>query len=548
MFATLKAITAIFSNSKFNTARLNRGYEFMLNSNSLYTIRKLIRSICEYEYNKASQESQKQIFENLTVSDLAFFNAQCDTSYLLSSFAFNRAVANYYASESNFIFPLNKEWQNIFTEHGIKINRPACTFFWKSYKVMIIIRSSIAYFEIFYNSVSKKLEQSKKVYKKNTNFLNVYFYDISKRNLPSLTNDIYEKNIITWYKKNVLKDNKINVHHNVKNFNNKGNLDLGYEFTYSKSLFFQTSIFEEFKNLRWLIQLFLKNIIKSDIKLSLLANFNEILKAKSINEISDDLELNAVVFNNSIGSIKPIWAVVLERSGVRIDYCFYSSNSEPLDIDGNLPIDGIWALAIWNNYYLCDEYQKLELEKRLLYKYSKIYFDSIPWWTDVNLTLPLCTKKSICLFDTILNEELFTFGVLNQFGWAKSEVASLYLKTVLEVANDLGFEVLYKIKRFKNSKQRNEKYWNTILELMTVYNNIIIQIDDRISAERLILNSSVVISKPLSTTALIAKYLNKPTVYLDPTKMINIADPALRDIMIVSTKQELSNFIATVIK
>jgi len=548
MFSTFKAIAALLKSSKFNSSRLDRGYEIMLNSNALYTVRKLIRSICEYEYNKARNESQKEIFKNLKVADLAFYNAQRDTSYLLTSFAFNRAIANYYISESNLIFPLNKEWQNIFTKYEIKINRNACSFLWKSYKAILIIKSSITYFKFLLTSILGKLNQSKKVNIKNENSMNVYFYDISERNLPNLTNDIYEKNIITWYKKNVLKDNEIHVYHNVKNFSNEDNFDLGYMFTYNKSLFFQPDIFAELKNLFWLVYFFLKNIINPSVRLSLVVNFNEILKAKGINKLIDNFELNAVVFNNSIGSIKPLWAVVLERSNVRIDYCFYSCNSEPLDIDGNLPVDGIWALAIWNIYYLCDEYQKLELQKRLLYKPSKIYFESIPWWTDINLTIPLLTKKSICLFDTVLHKELFTLGVLNQFGWAKPEVASLYLQIVLEVANDLGLEVIYKIKRFKNSNHRNEKHWNAILELMEVYKNIIIEVDDRISAERLILSSSVIISKPLSTTALIAKYLNKPTVYLDPTKMIDKADPALRNIIIVSTKQELLNFLTAAIK
>ena len=104
MLSTFKAFTALLKSSKFNSSRLDRGYEIMLESNALYTVRKLIRSICEYEYDKAHNESQKEIFKNLKVADLVFFNAQRDTSYLLTSFAFNRAIANYYVSESNFIF------------------------------------------------------------------------------------------------------------------------------------------------------------------------------------------------------------------------------------------------------------------------------------------------------------------------------------------------------------------------------------------------------------------------------------------------------------
>ena len=539
MFSTLKAITVIFSNSKFNTSRLNHGYEFMLNSNALYTVRKLIRSICEHEYNKASQASQKQIFKNLKVADLAFFNAQCDTSYLLTSFAFNRAIANYYASGNNFIFPLNKEWQSIFAEYGIVTNRKACSFLWKSYKGITIIKTSATYFKIFLTTILGKLRRSKKVNVENNNSANVYFYDISERNLPSLTNNIYEKNIVTWYKKIVLKDNKINVHHNVINFGNKDSIALGYEFTYNKSLFFQPEIFTELKNLSWWLHFFLKNIFNPSIRTYLLVNFNEILKAKRVGELFDNLNLHSVVFNNSIGSIKPLWAVLLERNEIQIDYIFYACYAEPADIEGNEPIDGFWALSIWERYYVVDEYQKHQLENQLKFKNYNIFIKTIPWWVDINLPIPSLNKKSICLFDTILHNNLYTLGTLNQFGWNKPEIATLYLQIVLEVAHEVGLTVLYKFKRTKENNIRNKKHWDAISKLLIEYKDIVIQIDDRISPERLIQNSSITISKPLSTTAIIAKSLNKSTIYLDPTKGINKSDPALRGIIILSTKKEL---------
>jgi len=539
MFSTLKAVIAIFGSSKFNTSRLNRGYEFMLNSNALFTVRKLIRSICEYEYNQASEESQKQIFKNLKVADLAFFNAQCDTSYLLTSFAFNRAIANYYASGTNFIFPLNKEWQSIFAEHGIITNRNACSFLWKSYKGITIIKSSVTYFKIFLTTILEKLRQSKKVNVKNTDSASVYFYDISERNLPSLTNNLYEKNIVTWYKKIVLKDNKINVHHNVINIGNKDSIALGYEFTYNRSLFFQPKIFTELKNLFWWLHFFLKNIFNPSIRIYLLVNFNEILKAKRVGELIDNLELHSVVFNNSIGSIKPLWAVLLERNEIQIDYIFYACYAEPADIERNGPIDGFWALSIWERYYVVDEYQKHQLQDQLNFKNYNIFIETIPWWVDINLPIPSLNKKSICLFDTILNNNLYTLGTLNQFGWHKPEIATLYLQIVLEVAHELGLTVLYKFKRSKGKNIRNKKHWDAISKLLIEYKDIVIQVDDRISPERLIQNSSITISKPLSTTAIIAKFLNRPTIYLDPTNGINKSDPALRGIIILSTKKEL---------
>jgi len=314
-------------------------------------------------------------------------------------------------------------------------------------------------------------------------------------------------------------------------------------FTYNRSLFFQPNIFTELKNLFWWLHFFLKNIINSGIRLSLLVNFIEILKAKRVGDLSDDLKLSAVVFNNSIGSIKPLWAVLLERNEIRIDYCFYACYAEPVDIEGNLPIDGFWAIAIWENYYVVDEYQKNQLQNQLLHKPSEIIFKTIPWWTDSNAIIPLTNDKTICLFDTILHNNLYIPGSMNQYGWYKSEVAILYLKTVLEVARNLDISVYYKIKRIRDKNIRNEDHWNYIQEALVDFKETVVLIDDKVSAERLIQSADIIVSKPFSTTALIAKNINKPSIFFDPTNMIWNLDPALRGIPILSNKTQLKSYI-----
>jgi polysaccharide biosynthesis PFTS motif protein len=474
---------------------------------------------------------------------LAYFNAQRDTSYLLTSFAFNRAIANYYASKSIFIFPLNKQWQKIFIEHGIEVNRNFCSFLWKSFKAILMIKSFIDYFKFLFASILEKLKHPKKIKSEKYDSLKVYFYDITERNLPSFNNKVYEKNIITWYKKFFLKDYNMNVLHNVKKFSNKNDFDLGYCFTYNKSLFFPPNIFAEFTNLFWWISLFLKNISNSNNTVILMGNFNEILKAKRVHDLNDHLDLCAVVFNNSIGSIKPLWAVVLERNHVRVDYCFYACNAEPVDIEGNLPIDGFWAMATWENYYVVDEYQKNQLENQLMYKPSKIVFEAIPWWTDTNSIIPSTNKKTICLFDTILHKNSFIPATINQYGWYKLEVAILYFETVLEVALTLDVNVYYKIKRIRGKNIRNQQHWDYIQKTLEVHKKNIILIDDKVSAERLIQSADIIVSKPVSTTGLIAKNLNKPSIFFDPTGKIHNSDPALRGIPVLGNKAELMAYM-----
>ena len=134
---------------------------------------------------------------------------------------------------------------------------------------------------------------------------------------------------------------------------------------------------------------------------------------------------------------------------------------------------------------------------------------------------------------------LYTLGTLNQIGWYKAEIAIEYLSTVLEVASDLDILVLYKFKRMREENIRNKTHWNAILKLTAHYQDIILKIDDSVSSERVILASTVTVSKPLSTTALIAKSVSKPSLYYDPTKKISRFDPALRGIPILNNKQDL---------
>jgi polysaccharide biosynthesis PFTS motif protein len=171
----------------------------------------------------------------------------------------------------------------------------------------------------------------------------------------------------------------------------------------------------------------------------------------------------------------------------------------------------------------------------------------IPWWTDSSVILPMFKTKTICLFDTILHNNLYLLGTLNQFGWYKPEIAIEYLSTVLEVASDLDIIVLYKFKRMREESIRNKIHWNAILELTAHYQDIVVKIDDSVSSERLILASTVTVSKPLSTTALIARSVSKPSLYYDPTKKISQFDPALRGISILNSKQDLLDTLKNIL-
>ena len=548
MKISIKPFIALFSSHPDSIhSYLNNGYEKMLNANDLYKIRKIIESICEAEYQKSKTLPKISLFTNINNIDLSLFTAQRHTNYLLTSFSFNRAISSYFSGVSKLVYPLRKEWQEIFLSHGVKVSKSICSLLWVAYLFFMGLKELAAYFKRCLRIVKRNFNGRIDKADLNVEYLNVYFFDISKRNLPTFDTQVFEKNLITWYKKIVLNDSKINVIHNVKDFvpNTKNNPD--YKFNYFEDLFVSPKASNEAKNLIWWLKLILNKSVKSHTKLNLVLNFNEIMKAKFLSDNNDNIKLHSVVFNNSIGSIKPLWSIVLEENFVKINYCFYACYAEPLDLDGNLPIDGFWKLANWKDIYVVDQYQKLQLEDQIIFNSTIIVPSVIPWWTDSSLIIPISKKKTICLFDTILYSNLYTLGTLNQIGWYKAEIAIEYLSTVLEVASDLDMLVLYKFKRMREESIRNKTHWNAILKLTAHYQDIIVKIDDSVSSERLILASTITVSKPLSTTALIAKSINKPSLYYDPTKKISRFDPALRGIPILNNKQDLLDTLKNIL-
>jgi polysaccharide biosynthesis PFTS motif protein len=548
MKISIKPFIALFSGSSDSVhSYLNNGYEKMLNTNGLYKIRKIIESICEAEYQKSKSLPKISLFTNIDNTDLSIFTAQRHTSYLLTAFSFNRAISSYFSRTSKMVYPLKKEWQQIFLSHGVNVNKSICTLLWVAFLFFMSLRELIAYFKLCLSIIKRNFIGRIDKIDSNIEYLNVYFYDISKRNLPTFDTQVFEKNLVTWYKKIVLNDSKINVIHNVKDFvpNTKNNSD--YKFNYFDDLFVVRKASNEAKNLIWWFKLILNKSVKLHTRINLVLNFNEIMKAKFLSDNNDHIKLHAVVFNNSIGSIKPLWSIVLEKNFVKISYCFYACYAEPLDLDGNLPIDGFWKLANWKDIYVVDQYQKLQLEESSIFNSTIIVPSIIPWWTDSSVILPMFKTKTICLFDTILHDNSYTLGTLNQFGWYKPEIAIEYLSTVLEVASDLDIIVLYKFKRMREESIRNKIHWNAILELTAHYQDIIVKIDDSVSSERLILASTVTVSKPLSTTALIARSVSKPSLYYDPTKKISQSDPALRGISILNSKQDLLDTLKNIL-
>jgi polysaccharide biosynthesis PFTS motif protein len=218
-------------------------------------------------------------------------------------------------------------------------------------------------------------------------------------------------------------------------------------------------------------------------------------------------------------------------------------HSEALDELKYKKTDGLWLLASWSTYFVFDELQKQELRDQISTQ-AKIQITKVlPWWSDTNFEIPELDKPAISLFDSALPKQFYIRSPINQFGWDSPEIALTYLRVVLELAEENNFKVFYKNKRAKSIEMRNDEHFYGVKSLLVRYKNSVIEIDERVAPIRVIEKSFLTISKPFSTTGVLAESLRKPSVYFDPTGKVSSSDPSARGSTILKNKQELNQFI-----
>jgi len=523
---------------------LAEGYSRILkNKNPI--IDQLIRQICTQELEAVNQYSSRKIFGDLSLKDLSLYKSQVVTNMLFNSFYFNRAISFYYGKNSSFVFPIKKEWTFIFEDHEIKINRQASRIMWEIFIFLLTIKN---FFKFIKNILfGLCILKSKSAHTgKNLKHNSIYFCNLGGSNISFDMKGHKKLNFVNWYTQNIATENFSNIYHNVVDFKDSGVDDeggrnvLGF---YHSKLFFGISFKDGMKNLGAAIVFMFKICFKRDDFPLALFNLGACIDSTNAISNSKSINLRTVVFNNSVGSVKPLWAVALERNNIFIDYCFYSTSSEPLDVQKHKKIDGLWTLASWSRYVVFDELQKQDLQEQLLSQATIQIAQVLPWWSDIDFDIPNSGKPTISLFDSALHNQIYFRGSLNQFGWGSPEIALAYLKVVLEIAEESNLKVYYKNKRARSIEMRNDEHFYGVISLLAKYKNSVIEIDDRVAPVRVIANSFLTISKPFSTTAVLAESLGKSSVYFDPTGKILPTDPSSRGLRVFKSKQELKNYI-----
>jgi polysaccharide biosynthesis PFTS motif protein len=135
----------------------------------------------------------------------------------------------------------------------------------------------------------------------------------------------------------------------------------------------------------------------------------------------------------------------------------------------------------------------------------------------------------------------FYYQILGlNFDYYTADITNKFLDDIFEVFKSLNFTIVHKRKR-EIGKLAHYKYRNYIKDIKD--NIKYISIDSNIAPQRIIPNSMLVISMPFTSTAIIAKCMQKTSIFYDPTGNVNKDNIASHGIQLISGKESLKSWV-----
>jgi polysaccharide biosynthesis PFTS motif protein len=237
---------------------------------------------------------------------------------------------------------------------------------------------------------------------------------------------------------------------------------------------------------------------------------------------------------------KPLWSYSAELHGSKIILYNWSAGFDDfLGPQGYPPTNVGQRIQNWNfilqwSLPYAEYLRSIILSKNVeVIVVPPIYFSDSTWvYND--------TKPAIVIFDVTPQKRFFHDVLIPYVEYRTFETGKKFLEDIYEVAMNNGYQILWKRKRlfWPNHNKAYIKFSQKFINLPGV-----IEVDPRASAFRLVQEADIVISMPFTSTGIVAKSFKKPSVYYDPVNVIAKGDRGAQDILLLSGKEELLNWI-----
>jgi len=246
------------------------------------------------------------------------------------------------------------------------------------------------------------------------------------------------------------------------------------------------------------------------------------------------------LFHNSGWIYRPLWTYEAEKRESRITFYFYSTNCDDFKrTDGYPPLSYGWQAMNWPHYLVWDEYQA-DFVRRAVGKTANISVVRQIWFSTSAMEMPSFSGRGVAVFDVTPHRSSIYQMHAAEFNFYNPDTCISFLHDIQQVTKDADYRMLWKRKR-KIGSIAHPRY-RFFAERVSEAKNVII-VDPDISAIRVIEASTLSISMPFTSTALIARDLGKPSCYYDPTGLVQKDDRAAHGIEIIRGPEELKRWL-----
>ncbi len=517
-----------------------RGYRMLKDSNQLGLIRGVKRGLANAQINKINETASLLFFGEGSA------NAELITrQYLIASIGgsgLHKALLYSIGSKKcPVIYRLPKEFQSVLIKNGFVVASKRCSILWTAYigllwcfAVFSIARHFYYAFRSIIRPVSLPIERA------------AYFIGLTKNNLPQPCKDGRSHDIVTWYanwqgsassltalrhgvrgvKPAVANGKRVEfVEHEIPPLNNISSL---IRFSRWAMVAASLAAIDIFRG-RWWHALLLSESAKAAI-----------VRLAKPNQLACDY-----LFPNSGTIYRPVWTYEATKKGSRIILYFYSTYEEFKTPAGYQLNSIYWEVMSWPLYLVFDKYQE-DLIRRSIGELVNVSIVGPIWLSSSAIELPEIPNNSVAVFDIqpIRSSAHFAFSTMADLNYCDPKVPIKFIQDIEAVVSMCGGTVVHKRKR--NDGNRFYKGYRSMIEKLSG-NNRFISIEPDTSPIRVIENCQAVISMPFTSTAILGRHLGKPSVYYDPTGMLQKDDRGAHGIPILSGKDDLQSWISSVL-
>lgn len=433
-------------------------------------------------------------------------------------------------------FPLPKVWRNILAQHGFEIAHFRSALLWQFYICALLLYGVAKIGKIAIDGITSRkcVEANPKSY--------VYFAALGPGNLPQNTYNSQSHDVVSWYLQWPGRKQDIEaVRHSVAN-SSPSTVDGIAVLPQCGPLPALTGWLATSNYVVWgLIATLIAALdcLRGRWWHALLLN-QAALAAQAHNLPAASLA-REYLFHNSGWIYRPLWTYEAERLGSTITFYFYSTNCEPFKRQNSYPpLSYGWRAMNWPHYLVWDEYQA-DFVRRAVGGQANISVVGSIWFQSTAVEMPRFDKTSIAVFDVTPHRwsRYCTLGMENEF--YTPTVANPFLEHVSKATQRHGILMLWKRKR--NIGRVAHPHFRRLADRLAEQSHVVL-IEPDISAIRVIESSVAVVSMPFTSTALIAREMGKPSIYYDPSGLLQRDDRAAHGIPILSGEDELEAWLS----